>query len=58
MGRALEKAGFRALPRTVQRFSIVRGSEVPCIRFEIAFDPCDSDPDEDCDVSGKPRMAA
>jgi RimJ/RimL family protein N-acetyltransferase len=56
-GRVLEKAGFRSLPGTARRFSLGRGSDAPCNRFEIALDPCGSDPDEDCDA-GKPRMAA
>ena len=56
-GRVLEKAGFRPIAGTSRRFSVGRGADAPSRRFEIALDPCGSDPDEDCDA-GKPRMAA
>lgn len=56
-GRVLEKAGFRRMAGTAQRFCRARGQDVPSLRFEIALDPCGGDSDADCDA-GKPRMAA
>ncbi|MCB2047083.1 MAG: GNAT family N-acetyltransferase [Novosphingobium sp.] len=56
-GRVLEKAGFRTVSGTANRFSLARGEHVPSKRYEITLDPCGSDPDSGGDED-KPRMAA
>jgi len=43
-GRVLEKIGFKDLGRTVQRYSVGRGTIAPCKTFECALSAEDSDP--------------
>ena len=55
--KVLEKAGFHKVDGTVHRFSMGRGQEAPCRRFELGIEPCGGDTETGSD-DDKPRMAA